>query len=174
MAGLRKGHCYSKVKRPYTRKSKVKSKSFIKAVPQNKIVRYSMGDITKKFSYVIDLVSNKDIQIRHNALESCRMIVNRQLHESLGMNYLFVLRVYPHQILRENKMIAGAGADRMQKGMQKAFGKPIGLAAKVNKKQAVFSVYADKENLNIARSALNKARPRMPGQFTITIKELKN
>lgn len=174
MVGLRKGHCYSKVKRPYTRKSKVKSKSFIKAVPQNKIVRYFMGDITKKFSYVVDLITKEEVQIRHNALESCRMVVNRQLHHSLGMNYLFVLRVYPHHILRENKMLAGAGADRMQKGMQQAFGRPIGLAARVKKGQAVFSVYTNKEHLGQAKRALDKARPRMPGQFSINIGEVKN
>jgi len=174
MAGLRKGHCYSKVKRPYTRKSKVKGKSFIKTIPQNKIVRYYMGDITKKFTYVVDLITKEDIQIRHNALESCRMIVNRQLHRSLGMNYLFVLRVYPHHILRENKMLAGAGADRMQKGMQLAFGKPMGLAARVKKKQPIFSVYTNKEHLEQAKSALNKARSRMPGQFLISMKEIKD
>ena len=174
MVGLRKGHCYSKVKRPYTRKSKVKSKSFIKAVPQNKIVRYFMGDITKKFNYVLDLISKNDMQIRHNALESCRMIVNRHLHKYMGMNYLLVLRVYPHHILRENKMLAGAGADRMQKGMQQAFGRPVGLAARVKKGQSIFSVYTTKENINYAKNALDKARPRMPGQFSINIEEIKN
>ena len=174
MAGLRKGHCYSRIKRPYTRKSRVKGKSFIKAVPQNKIVRYYMGDQKKKFDYIVNLVSKKDVQIRHNALESCRMVVNRQLHEFLGMDYLFILRVYPHHVLRENKMLVGAGADRMQKGMQKAFGKAIGLSAQVKKKQPVFSVLTNKKNIDLAKSALNKAKPRMPGQFSIELKEIKN
>ena len=172
MAGLRKGHCYSHVKRAYTRKSKVRAKSFIKTVPNNKIVRYFMGDQKKKFGYELRLITKQPIQIRHNALESCRMVVNRRLHLNLGTSYLFNLRVYPHHILRENKMLAGAGADRMQKGMQHSFGKPMGLAAQLKKGQTVFSVKVDKEHVDAAKSALRMARPRMPGQFTIEIKEI--
>ena len=71
-------------------------------------------------------------------------------------------------------MLAGAGADRMQKGMQLAFGKPMGLAARVKKAQPIFSVYTNKEHLEQAKSALNKARSRMPGQFLISMKEIKN
>ena len=43
MAGLRKARAYSKKRVvPYTRISKKKSKSFIKTVPQQKIVKFSM------------------------------------------------------------------------------------------------------------------------------------
>ena len=174
MAGLRKGHCYSKVKRPYTRKSKVRSKSFIKTIPSNKIIRYKMGDLKKKFVYTLQLISKQDIQVRHNALESCRQIVNRRLHESLGLDYNFSLLVYPHHILRENKMLAGAGADRIQKGMQKSFGKPIGLAARIKKGKSVFSVSVNEDSLQIAKEALKLAPPRMPGQYSIQIDRLED
>ena len=60
MAGLRKGHCYSKLERPYTRHSRVKSKSYIKTLPQIKIVRFEMGNIKKQFSHEIRIVSNID------------------------------------------------------------------------------------------------------------------
>lgn len=172
MVGLRKGHCYSSVKRAYTRKSKVRAKSFIKTVPNNKIVRYYMGNQKKNFSYELELVTKQPVQIRHNALESCRMVVNRRLHLNLGMNYMFNIRVYPHHILRENKMLAGAGADRMQKGMQHSFGKPIGLAAQLRKGQTVFSVKVDKEHVDVAKIALRMATPRMPGQYVIEVKEI--
>jgi len=170
--GLRKGHSYSRIKRPYTRKSKVKSKSYISTIPQNKIIRYEMGDKKRKYEYMLSLVSNQNIQIRHNALESCRQIVNRRLNLRFGSDYLFVLCVYPHHILRENKMIVGAGADRMQKGMQKSFGRPIGLAAQMKKGQAVFFVLVNKEKVDFAKIALKLAVPRMPGRFTIDIKKL--
>lgn len=172
MAGLRKGHCYSKVKRPYTRKSKVRGKSFIKTIPQNKIVRYVMGDQKKGYEYKIELISKQDIQVRHNAIESCRLVVNRKLHNALGLDYLFNILVYPHHVLRENKMLAGAGADRMQKGMQKSFGKPIGLAARIKKGKSVFSVSVAKENIETAKRALKMAPPRMPGQYSIQINKL--
>ena len=47
------------------------------------------------------------------------------------MGYFFQLRIYPHHILRENPLAAGAGADRMSTGMKCAFGKPISVAARV-------------------------------------------
>ena len=174
MVGLRKGHSYSNVKRPYTRKSKVKGKNFIKTIPQNKIIRYQMGDQKKEFKYRLNLVALKDIQVRHNALESCRQVVNRRLSIKLGQDYLFTLRVYPHHILRENRMLTGAGADRMQRGMQLAFGMPIGLAAQLKKGQIVFTVDCNKEKIDVAKQALRMAAPRIPGQYVVEITEMKD
>ena len=173
MATLRKGHCSSPVKRAYTRKSKYRRKNYIRAVPTNKVIRYDMGEKTKQFPYKVELVVKEPIQIRHNALESCRQIINRNLIRHIGQDYYFKLNVYPHQIIRENKMLTGAGADRMQTGMQRAFGSPTGVAARLKKRQTVFSVKVEKENVNHAKAALKKATPRMPGTFSINIVELK-
>ena len=174
MVALRKGHSYSPVKRSYTRKSKVRGKNYIKSVPQNKIIRYVMGDQKKEYLYRVNLIAKQAIQVRHNALESCRQIVNRRLNGKFGVDYLFVLRVYPHHILRENRMLTGAGADRMQTGMQLSFGTPIGLAAQLKKKQPVFSVDVDsKDKVEFAISALKLAAPRMPGTYGVTIEGIK-
>ena len=173
MAGLRKGHCYSSVKRAYTRHSKVKNKAFIKTVPANKIVRYDMGDLTKKFECRLDLVSRQAIQIRHNALESTRQIINRHLSKDLGLNYHLKLRCFPHHILRENKMITGAGADRMQTGMQLAFGRTVGVSTQLKKNQILFSIFINKENLEKAKTALARAPSRLPGKYSIETVELK-
>ena len=170
--GLRKGHCYTRVKRAYTRKSKFKKHGFIKAVPKSKIVRYDMGDLTKQFNRKLELVTKDEIQLRHNSLESARIVVNRQLHEMFGMNYFFKVLVFPHQVLRENKVLTGAGADRMQTGMQQAFGKAVGIAARVRKGQSIFSIKVNEENVDKAKSALKKAGPRMPGKFSIVISKI--
>lgn len=169
MAGLRKGIAYRKVVRPYTRKSKFKAKSYIKAVPLSKIVKFDMGNPQKKYDMKISLVSKQNIQIRHNALESARIIVNRKLNKSLGTDYFFKVRPYPHHVLRENKMLTGAGADRMQSGMQQAFGKPVGLAAQVKVGQPIFTAYVNRESVNHAKTALMSATPRMPGKFKVVI-----
>ena len=117
----------------------------------------------KHFNEYADwLVTKEKIQIRHNALESARMIINRRLHRVFGNNYKFKLRVYPHHILRENKMLTGAGADRMQSGMQKSFGKPVGLAAQVKINQPLFTVYVDEKDLNAAREIMKKGFSRLP------------
>ncbi|MBT3865506.1 50S ribosomal protein L16 [Candidatus Woesearchaeota archaeon] len=173
MATLRRGHCSSPVKRAYTRKSKYRRKNYIRAVPTNKVIRYDMGEKTKQFSYKVELQVKEPIQIRHNALESCRQIINRNLIRHIGQDYYLKLNVYPHQVIRENKMLTGAGADRMQTGMQRAFGTPTGVAARLRKKQTVFSVKVEKDNVNHAKAALKKATPRMPGTFSINIVEIK-
>ena len=49
MATLRKGKCYTHITRPYTRRSKVKAKAYIKTVPPSKVVRFDMGDSKKDF-----------------------------------------------------------------------------------------------------------------------------
>ena len=172
MAGLRKGHCYSRIQRSYTRKSKFKGKDFVKGSPVSKEIRFDMGDVAKKYSDSVNLVSLDAVQIRHNALESARQVVNRQLNEYLGNNYYYKIHIYPHHVLRENKMLTGAGADRMQTGMQQAFGFPVGIAAQVRKKQTIMSVRVDAENVEKAKQCLKKALPRIPGHFKIVISKI--
>lgn len=167
--GLRPAHCYRSIQRAYTRRSKYQNKSYVKAIPVNKITKYEMGDMKKAFPLRLDLVSRQDIQIRHNALESARVIINRYILENLGSGYKLLLRLYPHHVLRENKMLTGAGADRMQSGMQRSFGRPVGLAAQVKKGQVVFSAFGEEGSLDALRSALKKSTPRLPGRYSIKI-----
>lgn len=167
MAGLRKGHCYTKVVRAYTRKSKFKAKAYIKGVPPNKIVKYDQGNLQKAFETDVHLCTKNPIQIRHNALESARQIVSRHASLLMGNNFRLKVRVYPHHVLRENKMLSGAGADRMQTGMQRAFGKPIGAAAQVKRDQAIFTLYVDKKDTENAKKILQKAIQRLPGHYYV-------
>ncbi len=174
MAGLRPGHCDRYIGRAYTRKSKFKSKGYIKAAPNSKIVRYIFGDLTKTtFTHQLDYIAQDDVQVRHNALESVRQIVNRWLGNDLGKNYLFTIRAHPHHIIREHKALSGAGADRMSQGMAHAFGKPIGLAAQAPKGKVLMSVKVDKEGIDKAKSALQRANTRLPGHWMIAVKPLK-
>ncbi|MCD6464262.1 hypothetical protein J7L02_01935 [Candidatus Woesearchaeota archaeon] len=70
MARLRKGVAYRNIERPYTRKSKVTQKSFIKGAPPVKISRFIMGDHKAKFPVIVKLISRDDVQIRQEALEA--------------------------------------------------------------------------------------------------------
>jgi len=132
-----------------------------------------MGEKSKTFPFKVELLVKDAIQIRHNALESCRQIINRNLIRRIGSEYYLKLNVYPHQIIRENKMLTGAGADRMQTGMQRAFGTPTGVAARLKRRQTVFSVKVNKDGVDHAKASLKKATPRMPGHFVINVVELK-
>ncbi|MBS3135232.1 50S ribosomal protein L16 [Candidatus Woesearchaeota archaeon] len=171
MATLRKGRCYSKITGAYTRRSKVKSKSYVKAIPQNKIVRYDMGNLKGSFNHTINLISTDNIQIRHNALESARLVIFRRLQKLGNNNFYFKLKAYPHQILRENKMLSGARADRLQTGMSHAFGKPVGLAAQLKSGNVILKVDVNKENIKAATEAIKLAIPRLPGKCTVEIKK---
>ena len=145
MARIRKFAAYRRLERPYTRISKYKRKSFIKANPPHNIVRFNMGNPKKKFEYTLNLNSKIDVQIRHNALESARQSSNRMLEKDIGAkDYYLNIMVYPHHVLRENPLAAGAGADRFSTGMSHSFGKPISRAAQIKQGQTIFKLKVDK------------------------------
>lgn len=170
---LRKGHCYSKMEKPYTRKSKVKSKSYIKAIPQSKISKFVMGNVQayfqNKYPARILLIVTEPVQIRDNALEASRQFVHRHLEETLKGDYYFTVSAYPHHVLRENKMLTGAGADRMQTGMQLSFGNPVGIAARLNKGNKIFAIACKKEAVPFIRGMLEKVKAKMPGKKAIVV-----
>jgi len=172
MARLRKGCAYRKLERPYTRKSKYKKLSFVRATPASKIVRFQAGNLSKEFTSSVDLLTKESLQIRHNAIESARLSAHRYLERNLGKQaFRLHIRVFPHHILRENPLASGAGADRMSTGMKKSFGKPIGIAAQVRKDQILFTAFVDKGNIPVARMALKRASYKMPCSSQVRLRE---
>jgi large subunit ribosomal protein L10e len=126
-----------------------------------------MGNTTGTYSAAVQLQALEQGNIRHNALESARITANKLLEKKIPKNYHFRIRTYPHHILRENPLAAGAGADRMSTGMKMSFGKPIGIAARVGKNQIVMDVRVQKEHILIAKEALMRAAKKLPGSFKI-------
>lgn len=170
MAQLRKGNAYKKTTRAYTRTSKYKKKGFIKVVPARKIVKYNMGDLKKEFPRKVKLISKERFQLRHNSLESCRMLVNRQLQTKFGAKgYKFTINQFPHHVLRENKMLTGAGADRMQSGMKHSFGKAMGTAAQLKEGTTILTAYVPEDGVQFAKKALEKTKPRIAGKVRVEI-----
>lgn len=142
---LRKGSAYSKrFARPFTRVSKKRSKTYIKTVPNARIVKYKMGDVTgfdnDKYPIQIHVVSKENCQVRDNSIEAVRQFLNRFLQIKVGKEFYLEVKIHPHHILRENKMLTGAGADRMQTGMARSFGKSMGRAALVKPGQTMYIV----------------------------------
>jgi len=148
---------YRKAKgRPYTRRE------FVKGFPPPKITKFTMGDTKAKFEYEAKLIALKKAQIRHNALEATRVATNRVLMDKLVNNYRLHVHPYPHIILRENKMIFGAHADRLQDGMRRSFGKPIGTAAFIEPNQTVITVNVNADGVEIAKEALKRGSTKLP------------
>jgi len=174
MAKLKKFVAYRRIERAYTRISKFRKKSFIRATPQSKVVRFEMGDARKKFDYRLNLISKQSIQIRHNAIESARQSSNRVLEKNLGKTgYHLKIRIYPHHILRENPLAVGAGADRMSTGMKKSFGKPIGSAAQVRKDQIIVTLSLNKQHTKTGIEALKRISHKLPCSYIIQAVEKK-
>lgn len=176
---LRKASSYSKkIVRPYTRKSGTRICAYIKTVPQNKIVKFKMGNIADynkgKHSYVVRLISTEKVQIRDNALEAARMFIHKFLDLKIPGNYYFSVQVFPHHILRENKTAAGAGADRLSSGMSHSFGTTIGRAAIVAQGKEVFFISTtDDRAARIAREALEKTKSKLPCASRIIFEKIK-
>jgi large subunit ribosomal protein L10e len=173
MAALRKASAYSKKKvLPYTRVSKKKGKSYIKSSPQQKIVKFVMGKERLydygKLPHVLTLVSTENVQVRQNALEACRQYINKKLDKELNGQYFFKIFPFPHHIQRENKMLTGAGADRMQTGMQLSFGKTAGKSAIVKRNNTLFMVAVGNIIASfLVRKIYKQIRSKLPGKTKI-------
>jgi len=171
---LRKASSYSKKKvRPYTRKSSKRKKSFIKAVPPNKIVKFNMGNNKIKRKYLVKMITEEKVQIRDNSLESCRTSINKAMEKVAPGNYYFIIKVFPHHILRENKIAAGAGADRLSSGMRHSFGVTAGRAAITKKGKELFLVYCQDEiSARAAKRTMEKVKPKVPCKNRIVFQKI--
>jgi len=137
-------------------------REFIPSIPRNKIVKFNMGTSSQDYNLKLELRAKERAQIRHNALEAARIAANKKLSNIVGESYHFQIKVYPHVVLRENKMLAMAGADRLQEGMRRAFGKPVGLAARVEIDNVILEVNSKIEYLKDAKEALKVAASKLP------------
>ena len=162
------GQCYRTGNgQPYARKE------FIKGKPQIKIAKFQGGK-RGEYDFCVQLCSNEKVQIRHVAIESARLSANKTLEQTTGESgYFSLLRIYPHILLRENKMIATAGADRLQEGMRRSFGKAVSLAARVKQGQCIMEMHVKKEHVEQAKKALVGACVKLPLTPSIKVIPLK-
>jgi len=145
---------------------------YIHGSPAPKVSKFNMGDMSTHFARKVHLLAREHVQIRHNALESARVSANKVLTDRWGeTGYRLQLCLYPHIILRENKMIATAGADRLQEGMRRAFGKPTGRAARVSNGQSILIIYVQEDGVDTAKKALEVAGTKLPMKTRIMIEK---
>jgi len=167
--GLRPARCYKKTERPFTRQSRRKpKKGYVKGVPSPKIKKFEVGDPKKSFDTTLYLVSNETAQIRHNALESVRVTLHKRLEKDVGKEAYFAkILIYPHHVLRENLLATGAGADRFQTGMRKAYGKNVSSAAQVKAGQKLVEVRVAKAKEGKARTILKAVSSKFSAKCVI-------
>jgi len=115
-----------------------------RGVPDPKIKIYDAGRkkaTAEEFPSIIHIVSRENEQICSEALEAARIACNKNMIKWCGKDSFHLrVRIHPWHVLRINKMLSCAGADRLQTGMRGAFGKALGKAARVNIGTILFSV----------------------------------
>eukprot|EP00049_Salpingoeca_infusionum_P016919 m.351176 g.351176 ORF g.351176 m.351176 type:complete len:216 (-) comp16188_c0_seq1:188-835(-) len=166
--GRRPARCYRYCKnKPYPKSR------FVRAVPDPKIRIYDLG---RKKAHVMDfplcvhMVSNEIEQLSSEALEAARICCNKYLTRTIGKEAFHIrVRVHPFHVLRINKMLSCAGADRLQTGMRGAFGKPQGKVARVKIGQPIISVRTRDANQAAVIEALRRSKFKFPGRQLILV-----
>ena len=144
-------------------------REYMGGVPHNRIVQYNMGDVNGKFDVELQLIGEELCQVRHTALESARIAAGRVLLKTGEKSFHLRVNVFPHHVLRENKVATGAGADRVSQGMRRAFGKAVGTAARVEPGATLFTLRAPAANFASAKLALHKAAYKLPTPCRIVV-----
>ncbi|XP_009617851.1 large ribosomal subunit protein uL16-like [Nicotiana tabacum] len=166
--GRRPARCYRQIKnKPYPKSR------FCRGVPDPKIRIYDVGMKKKgvdEFPFCVHLVSWEKENVSSEALEAARIACNKYMTKSAGKDAFHLrVRVHPFHVLRINKMLSCAGADRLQTGMRGAFGKPQGVCARVAIGQVLLSVRCKDGNSSHAQEALRRAKFKFPGRQKIIV-----
>jgi len=166
--GRRPARCYRFCKgKPY-----IKSR-FCRGVPDAKIRIFDLGKKkanVDEFPFCAHLVILENEQISSEALEAARITCNKYITKFGGKDSFHMrVRVHPWHVLRINKMLSCAGADRLQTGMRGAFGKPTGTVARVSIGQIIFSIRAKEAAGPHVLEALRRAKYKFPGRKRIVV-----
>ena len=161
--GRRPSRCYRYQKnKPYPKSR------FNRGVPDPKLRIYDVGK--KKaphdtFPGCVHLVCYEKEQITSEALESARIACNKYMQTQVGREAFHMrMRVHPWHVVRINKMLSCAGADRLQQGMRGAFGKALCKSARVSIGQILMSVRCSVDNIPYAKEALRRSKFKFPGR----------
>jgi len=180
MAHRRPWRCYSSwSRRPYQyKRSSNRRREFARGGAQSKIQRYWGGNKEvpwDQWELTVGLKVDHQVQISANTLEAVRITINSALQKHLGrINYRFRVRPKPFQKYRENRMLAFAGADRVQSGMRNSFGRSTGVCARVRAGQIVCEVGTHLRNLPLVRDRLRIASMKISSSCSIVIIKYKS
>ena len=161
--GRRPATCYRFCKnKPYPKSR------FCRGVPDPKIRTYDLGArkaSVEEFPYTIHMVSRELEQISSEALEAARIQANKYMAKNTNkLGFHLRIRVHPFHVIRINKMLSCAGADRLQTGMRQSYGKPYGTVARVRIGQILMSLRCKEAHQHHALEALRRAKFKFPGR----------
>eukprot|EP00439_Symbiodinium_sp_Y106_P040483 s4102_g4.t5 len=166
--GRRPAKCYR-----YNKNKPYPKTRYCRGVPDPKIRIFDVGKKKMpcdEYPSTAHLVCDEDQQLTSEALEAARIAVNKYMITNAGRDFFHIrMRPHPFNVLRINKTLSCAGADRLSSGMRGAFGKPYGTAARVDIGQVLISVRTKDEKINIAVEALRRAKFKFAGRQKVHI-----
>ena len=168
--GRRPARCYRYCKNKAYPKSR-----YNKSCPDPKIRIYDCGNKkapAPEFPTCVHLVSWEREQVGSEALEAARISANKYMVTKVGKdNFHLKVRVHPWHVIRINKMLSCAGADRLQAGMRGAFGKSYGKAARVSIGSILLSIRCKKKDTLTAQEAMRRSKFKFAGRQKIFVSE---
>mmetsp|Transcript_28164 Transcript_28164/g.67648 ORF Transcript_28164/g.67648 Transcript_28164/m.67648 type:complete len:223 (+) Transcript_28164:64-732(+) len=166
--GRRPARCYRYQKnKPYPKSR------FCRGVPDPKIRIFDCGKKRlpcNEFSACVHLVSDEKEQVSSEGLEAARVNANKTMIKLAGKDFFHLrIRVHPYHVLRINKMLTCAGADRLQTGMRGAWGKAGGTAARISIGQVLMSIRTREDKIDAAIEAFRRSKFKIPGRQKIHV-----
>ena len=166
--GRRPAKCYRYQKnKPYPKSR------FNRGVPDPKLRFYDGGrkkSYWDRFPNTIHLVSKEKEQISSESLEAGRIAANKYMVTRAGKEGFHIrIRVHPWHVVRINKMLSCAGADRLQTGMRHAYGKALCKCARVNIGTILISIRTNPEHVATAQEALRRAKFKFAGRQMVFV-----
>ena len=166
--GRRPAKCYRYQKnKPYPKSR------FNRGVPDPKLRFYDGGrkkSYWDRFPNTIHLVSKEKEQISSESLEAGRIAANKYMVTRAGKEGFHIrIRVHPWHVVRINKMLSCAGADRLQTGMRHAYGKALCKCARVGIGTILISIRTNPEHVATAQEALRRAKFKFAGRQMVFV-----
>mmetsp|Transcript_7674 Transcript_7674/g.11647 ORF Transcript_7674/g.11647 Transcript_7674/m.11647 type:complete len:216 (-) Transcript_7674:100-747(-) len=161
--GRRPARCQRYCKnKPY-----IKSR-YLRGVPEPKIQIFDVGrkmQPTDDFALCVHLVCGEKQQLSSECLEAGRIVINKYIVKMAGKDSFHMrVRCHPFHVIRMNKMLSCAGADRLSSGMRHSFGKPTQIAARVNIGQIIYSIRANPKIKDVVVESLRRASYKFAGR----------
>jgi len=145
-------------------------KDYIRRIPQGKEVgmKWTYGDCNKVFQHELHLTATNEKLLSVNSLDAIRVTINH----ILGAEAQFFMRIhpYPHVFLREHGLLGVNKAERLAKGMKKAFGKTGTRVAHVHENQILITLKVNDNLLERGKKALDLASKKLACGSRIDVK----
>lgn len=168
--GRRPGRCYRFIRGHAYPRSK-----FNRGVPDTRIKMFDLGNRKAScddYPCCVHIIGLERENISSEAMEAARISINKNLLKWCGKDTFHVrVRIHPYHVLRINKMLSCAGADRLQTGMRGAWGKSYGTCARCEVNQIYMTGRCKEHDLEKMVKSFRLACYKFPGKQKVLVSQ---